>query len=441
MLTRQEIKSKERGITLVVLVITIIVLLILAGVSISAIFGESGLINQAMNAKEKAKINEEKEIINISAIALLQRNPYEDISKRALQNELNEQVGTEIAKVVEDNNDIYVKIIESDRYYKVEDTGKIEGPVDVDIAKDAKPGDITTDSEGNELAGTEDNPYQINCIEDLCGFSNSVNSGTNYSQKYIIMTRNLNFKSYFSYINGTISVSGDIESGDSIEDLMQLLTNANNEGFIPIGKSGAPFSGNFNGKNHKIENLHENTTDKVSGLFGQLQGNTETMPTTIKNLTVTGKIFANNNVGGIVGAISLNYINFDNICNYIDISTTYGNAGGIIGEAKANTTINKCYNYGIITNTSSSNAMMMSTGGLIGSCYGKTHFITNCANYKKISGEDSYAYDGTGGIIGGCWGTNLSIYNTCNYADISGKRYAGGIIGSYTRISGIEEYI
>ena len=53
---------KERGITLVSLVVTIIILIILAGVSINLILGENGIITKAKEAKtktEQAKLNEE----------------------------------------------------------------------------------------------------------------------------------------------------------------------------------------------------------------------------------------------------------------------------------------------------------------------------------------------------------------------------------------------
>lgn len=42
--------KKENGITLVALVVTIVVLLILAGVSISLVLGQNGLIDNARNA-------------------------------------------------------------------------------------------------------------------------------------------------------------------------------------------------------------------------------------------------------------------------------------------------------------------------------------------------------------------------------------------------------
>ncbi len=58
----KEIKKQTKGITLIALVITIIVLLILAGVSIAMLTGENGILTQAQNAKnrtEQAQADEE----------------------------------------------------------------------------------------------------------------------------------------------------------------------------------------------------------------------------------------------------------------------------------------------------------------------------------------------------------------------------------------------
>ena len=44
--------KKERGITLVALVVTIVVLLILAGVSISMVLGNNGVVTKAKESKE-----------------------------------------------------------------------------------------------------------------------------------------------------------------------------------------------------------------------------------------------------------------------------------------------------------------------------------------------------------------------------------------------------
>ena len=46
-------KRNARGITLIALVITIIVLLILAGVTIAALSGDNGILKRATQAKNK----------------------------------------------------------------------------------------------------------------------------------------------------------------------------------------------------------------------------------------------------------------------------------------------------------------------------------------------------------------------------------------------------
>ena len=55
-----------KGITLIALIITIIVLLILAGVSISLVVGENGILNKAQSASERTKLASEKEAIDLA---------------------------------------------------------------------------------------------------------------------------------------------------------------------------------------------------------------------------------------------------------------------------------------------------------------------------------------------------------------------------------------
>ena len=59
---------QNKGITLVALVITIIVLLILAGISISMIIGENGLLTKVQKAKELSEISTEEEYVNLIII-------------------------------------------------------------------------------------------------------------------------------------------------------------------------------------------------------------------------------------------------------------------------------------------------------------------------------------------------------------------------------------
>lgn len=56
-------KNNEKGITLVALVITIIVLLILAGVTIAALSGENGILSRASQSVVDTKVADAKEIV------------------------------------------------------------------------------------------------------------------------------------------------------------------------------------------------------------------------------------------------------------------------------------------------------------------------------------------------------------------------------------------
>ena len=58
---QKRMQKNSKGITLIALVITIIVLLILAGVTIATLTGENGILNQANQAKIKSDIAEVKE--------------------------------------------------------------------------------------------------------------------------------------------------------------------------------------------------------------------------------------------------------------------------------------------------------------------------------------------------------------------------------------------
>ena len=58
----KEKNKKQKGITLIALVITIIVLLILAGVSIATLTGNNGILTRANEAKTETEDAEENEL-------------------------------------------------------------------------------------------------------------------------------------------------------------------------------------------------------------------------------------------------------------------------------------------------------------------------------------------------------------------------------------------
>ena len=80
--------TNNKGITLIALVITIIVLLILAGVSIAMLTGQNGILTQSSNSKDKTNAAEVAERVNMELNAQLSRamagesfNTAEDIVK------------------------------------------------------------------------------------------------------------------------------------------------------------------------------------------------------------------------------------------------------------------------------------------------------------------------------------------------------------------------
>ena len=67
-LVTNETLKRQKGITLIALVITIVVLLILAGVSISTIFSDNGIIKKATEAQNKMDQAIENELTEINAL-------------------------------------------------------------------------------------------------------------------------------------------------------------------------------------------------------------------------------------------------------------------------------------------------------------------------------------------------------------------------------------
>ena len=63
--------NEKKGITLIALVVTIIVLLLLAGVSISMLTGQNGILNRATESKEKTGVAQEEEQIKLAVMAAL----------------------------------------------------------------------------------------------------------------------------------------------------------------------------------------------------------------------------------------------------------------------------------------------------------------------------------------------------------------------------------
>ena len=117
-------RIRENGITLIALVVTIVVLLILAGVSISMLTGENGIIKQAQNSKEQSEIGDEKEAIMLAYNGvILENNGSTELTAEKLKQELIKNGRTDIKNVTGDNP-ITIEF-NSGRKYDIDNTGDI----------------------------------------------------------------------------------------------------------------------------------------------------------------------------------------------------------------------------------------------------------------------------------------------------------------------------
>ncbi len=80
---------RQKGITLIALVITIIVLLILAGVTIATLTGENGILARANDSKTQTEIGKEKENLQLAYTNAIINSEQRKVSKQYLDNELD----------------------------------------------------------------------------------------------------------------------------------------------------------------------------------------------------------------------------------------------------------------------------------------------------------------------------------------------------------------
>ena len=90
---KTKLNKNDKGITLIALVITIIVLLILAGISISMLSGENGILNQATKAKAQTTEITIIEKIKLAATSAITNVNYRIESQESLEEQLIEQFG------------------------------------------------------------------------------------------------------------------------------------------------------------------------------------------------------------------------------------------------------------------------------------------------------------------------------------------------------------
>jgi len=192
---------KEKGITLIALIVTIVILLILAGISIAMLTGDNGILTHAKNKTEEAERNEKLDLLK-----------QEELINETLNG------------------------------------------VEVDEVTDEKPG---------ELEKEDENTLIINSIEDLVFFAHDVTNGNNYSGKTVKLGISLDFNSTKSYIDPLRTDYGKYGYNGELKTL--LTTGEGfipiGVGSDEVGTNS--FSGTFDGQNNQIINLYINEKDET----------------------------------------------------------------------------------------------------------------------------------------------------------------------------------
>ncbi len=125
----QNFRKSVNGITLMALVVTIIILLILAGISIGMLSGDNSIINQAGNAKTQTDIAQEKEILEQATVVAMGKSKYGDIEQTYLKEALDSISGNRPTQVSLSGTDFEIYFEDTQRNYFIDTNGRITEPL------------------------------------------------------------------------------------------------------------------------------------------------------------------------------------------------------------------------------------------------------------------------------------------------------------------------
>lgn len=457
--------KKQKGITLIALIITIILMLILAGVVLSLTIGENGLISTAEHAVQKNSEAEAKEKLEL-ALADLQAHKYTDDAYNEneyiddyLNNEkieilgniatvgkwdfeidrsvptIKEGLGKSDIKLTKEVKE-YLGKNENDKYVvsvlvKIESNQKLESidfenldgtiltvvpeketttkDMQIELDKQYKIAIKMADGKIQTKTIIERSVENIRTVEELVAFRDKVNTGLTYEGKTVNLINDIDLIRVCYRVDGTTQ---------------------NDKSWEPIGNYDIDdthiFKGIFDGKGHNLNNIYINTNRNYQGFFGYAQSGE------IKNINIkSGNINGYQTVGGLVGYAS--EITIDKVGSEVTVNATNTPAGGIVSIIEKNSKIKQCYNKGDIS--SNVNVNFSGAGGIIGSI-GSGNEIIDCYNVGNIS---SNIY--TGGIVGGIGAENNKIINCYNTGNVLGRQNdrKGGIVGAINSETGYVE--
>lgn len=447
------IERNEEGITLVALVVTIIILLILAGIVITLAIGQNGVMKRAEEsgkAYNEAQAREKLELIlmDLQANKIMDAtyNENEYLNKKIQENgmtvigdivlvdgyqfQIDRSVPEIIASIGRGNENNEIQIGEAQIDY--ETFHYVKANLQVDITYEGEISEIIMNGKSIEPE-IQDGTYLIN---------EEVESNGKYT--IVVKDKEGNYK--ISSIEVTeISEDMDIytqeqlkrfrdrvNAGATFENRIVRVMNkielngSETDQWIPIGNEignkEANFQGTFDGNGKSIEGIYINNSLKGQGLFSTLgEGGC------IKNITIKGNITSDDYSGGVV---AYNFGTITNCHNYVQMRgrlTMAGIAGGNTGI------IEECSNHVEVISNETARGICAINGGIIRKCYNVGNIVANIATSGGIAGINGYILDGNG-----------FIYNCYNNATLSSNvytEYVGGLTGAQGAGGSVSGYI
>ena len=147
-------KNQMSGITLIALVVTIIVLLILAGISIQMLSGNNGILKRTGEAKELTEVGQEKEKISLAYNSVLIDKKQED-NNNITVDDLDKAIKSyDVRASVTSEREKLVVTFSNGNKYSIYNSGKITEYTTKPYAVD----ELTVKVSGN----TVESPYYVN---------------------------------------------------------------------------------------------------------------------------------------------------------------------------------------------------------------------------------------------------------------------------------------
>ena len=166
----EKLKNNRQGITLIALVITIVVLLILAGVSIAMLTGDNGIITRTQEAKtktEKAALEEKIQLLT----AEMKINQYTVEKKEKSVQELQEELNSQEENVLVIQWDKYIIFdLNKNKEYRVMSDGRVEYWGESTMGqtllntKTANADQITQDNSTSNIIGIDNEGNTVNML-------------------------------------------------------------------------------------------------------------------------------------------------------------------------------------------------------------------------------------------------------------------------------------